>query len=49
MFWRKCMSKTEKTGYKTDFEFWFQMISACPTTFHKGQEAAKGELLQDSH
>lgn len=49
MFWRKCMSKTEKTGYKADFEFWFKMISVGPITFHKGKAAAKGELPQDSH
>lgn len=48
MFRTKCMSKTEKTGFKTDFEFWFKMISAYPTTFHKRQAAAKGELPQDS-
>ena len=42
------MSKTEKTGYKTDFEFWFKTISACSTAFHKGQAAAKGEVLQSS-
>lgn len=42
------MSKTEKTGYKIDFEFWSKIISACSNAFHKGQAAAKGDMLQSS-
>lgn len=42
------MSKTEKTGYKTDFEFWPKTISACSNAFHKWQAAAKGDVPQSS-